>query len=153
MNNVHLTVADTTHAELLLPLVREYHEFEHISVSDAYRKKALLPLLAEESTYGRVWIIEVNSVVVGYIALCFGYSIELCGRDAFIDEFFLKEEFRGQGIGGRVLELVKRHARSSNVAALHLEVAKTNEKAKKLYAKSGFSPRDRYHIMSCSIST
>ena len=153
MNNVQLTTADAAHVELLLPLVREYHEFEHISMSDAYRKKALSPLLAEECTYGRVWIIEVNSVAVGYIALCFGYSIELCGRDAFIDEFFLKEEFRGQGIGSRVLELVKQHARSFNIAALHLEVAKTNEKAKKLYTKSGFSPRDRYYIMSCSLST
>lgn len=90
---------------------------------------------------------------MGYVALCFGYSIELGGRDAFIDELFLVENARGQGIGKKVLEYVTRQAASLDIAAVHLEVAHANDRAKRLYLQAGFSPRDRYHLMTFKVAS
>ncbi len=46
----------------------------------------------------------------GYIAICKGNSIEFCGFDAFIDEFFIRAESRGKGPRAKVLELAKAEA-------------------------------------------
>ena len=37
---------------------------------------------------GVIWLIETAGDAVGYMVICFGYSIE-CGHDAFVDELFV----------------------------------------------------------------
>ena len=104
---------------LVLPLVRAYHEFEHLNSSDAERESAVRNLV-QNSEYGGVWIIYCEGALAGYIALCRGYSIEFNGFDAFVDEFYLRVEFRGKGVGTRVLDLIKQEAQKLNVNALQL---------------------------------
>lgn len=138
-------------ADGLMPFMRAYHEFDGITATDPERLEAVRPLL-EEGTFGRIWFIETTSRVVGYIALCFGYSIEFGGRDAFVDELFIEEASRGQGLGRMALEAVKEEARLLGVKALHLEVAHTNTVAKRFYSGVGFVARERFHLMSCSLA-
>ncbi len=142
------TAADTG---TLMPLVRAYHEFEGIDATDAERLATLRPLLGEGDGLGTIWLIETPDGAVGYIALCFGYSIEFGGRDAFVDEFFIVEAERGRGLGREVLERVKAQAAEAGVRALHLEVARTNTAAKNFYGKAGFESRERFHLMSCRL--
>lgn len=146
-----LQVADPSHRDVLVPLVRAYHEFEHVRMSDAQRAAAVAPLLEPDSALGRIWLIVVDGRQVGYAALCFGYSIEFRGRDAFVDEFFLVESARGRGLGSRVLAQVKRQAAALGIAALHLEVARDNDRARSLYRKWGFRAREQFMLMSCSL--
>ena len=89
--------------------------------------------------------------MVGYAALCFGYSIEFRGRDAFVDELFIAEQARGKGLGSRVLELIRKEAARLGIVALHLEVARDNTRARRLYEKWGFRARERYYLMSCDL--
>ena len=131
----------------LLPLVAAYHGFEGIRSSAEDRREAVGRLLGDPAL-GAIWRIEQSGALIGYIALCFGYSIEFGGRDAFIDEFFLVPDARGQGIGGRVLEAVKAEAAADGILALHLEVAEENAAAQRLYAAHGFRLRDGFHLMS-----
>ena len=131
----------------LLPLVRAYHEFENVVQTDEERAAAIFPLLVSP-TLGRIWLINVGHQPVGYIALCFGYSIEFKGKDAFIDEFFVKEPWRGKGIGSFVLSAICKEAARLEVKALHLEVQRENHSARKLYASNGFDSREQFHMMS-----
>jgi GNAT superfamily N-acetyltransferase len=147
----HLEPADASRLDVLLPLVRGYHEFEHVSMSDADRAAAIAPLLEPGSPLGCIWLIRAGGEAVGYVALCFGYSIEFRGRDSFVDEFFLVESARGRGLGSRVLEQVKAEARALGIAALHLEVARDNARARQLYEKWGFGAREQFTLMSCSL--
>ncbi len=39
----------------------------------------------------------LDGTAAGYAALTFGFSLEVGGRDAFIDELFLIEAARGKG--------------------------------------------------------
>lgn len=151
MDSPRFQVADDSHIAVLLPLVRACHDFEQIVLSPQQRREALLPLLGPDSQFGRIWLIFTSQKVVGYVALCFGYSIELGGRDAFIDELFIIEEARGQGFGRQTLEFVIHQSVSLKIAALHLEVARTNDRAKRLYLQAGFAARDRYHLMTFKV--
>ena len=116
---IELRIASEGNINLLLPLVRAYHDFEKITLSDQKRIDALMPLLSDDELLGRIWLIYESGRAIGYIALCFGYSIEFGGRDAFVDEFFIKEEARGKGIGHEVLETIKWKADEFNVVVLH----------------------------------
>lgn len=143
-----LRVAGPSDLARLLPFVRDYHAFEGITMTDEVRREALAPLLKPESDNGRTYLILSDDICVGYVAICFGYSIELGGRDAFVDELFVAPAARGQGTGTEVLRQVKTAAHGLGVAALHLEVARTNERARRLYQSAGFTARERFHLMT-----
>jgi GNAT superfamily N-acetyltransferase len=148
---VELEVANRSQLATLLPLERGYHEFEHVTMSDAARAAALAPLLEPASDLGRIWLIRCGGEVVGYAALTFGYSIEFQGRDAFVDELFLVQQVRGQGIGSEVLGKVRVEALALGIVALHLEVARDNLQARRLYERWGFEAREQFHMMSCCL--
>lgn len=149
--DVELKTATLANLDELLTLVRAYHDFERIEHTDESRRAALLPLLAEDSTQGRIWLISGSGQTVGYVAVCFGYSIEFGGRDAFIDELYIVESVRGKGMGTAVLERIKSETVRLGVLVLHLEVGLENYRARRLYSKAGFKSRDNFHLMSCRL--
>lgn len=145
--NVSLELARINDLIDVIPLVKAYHEFEEIDANEEQIRGAVTPLLITDHA-GRIWFVTSNGEHVGYVALCFGYSIEFRGRDAFLDELFIKEGHRGKGIGKEVLRLLEPEAKKLGVKALHLEVAHENDRAKRLYETCGFKARDRYLLMS-----
>jgi diamine N-acetyltransferase len=83
-------------AELLLEFMQAYYAFDGHAFDRGKARVALLPLL-RDANFGRAWLILDYDAPVGYAVLCFGYSLEWLGRDAFVDEFYLREEYRGRG--------------------------------------------------------
>jgi ribosomal protein S18 acetylase RimI-like enzyme len=143
-------LATESDADTLLPFMREYYAFDGHAFDEQKARTALIKLLRDPSI-GRVWLIlaEKNHVVeiedktenaapVGYIVLCFGYSLEWLGRDAFVDEFYLLPDYRGRGWGRKTMAFLEDAARSLKVTALHLEVMQQNTNALELYRKLGF---------------
>jgi ribosomal protein S18 acetylase RimI-like enzyme len=100
-------------------------------------------VLADPS-HGRAVLIEVEGAVAGYLVVCFGWSLEFHGRDAFVDELYVRSRFRGQGIGTRALEVAAEVCRTSGVRALHLEVERSNTRAQSVYRRTGFADREHY---------
>jgi GNAT superfamily N-acetyltransferase len=131
----------------LLELMQEYYAYDELEFSKTTALAALRDLLAEP-VLGRIWLICRDNLIIGYVALTFGYSLEFGGRDAFVDELFIQEGHRGRGIGTEALELVKSAAKAIGIGALHLEVERGNKKALRFYRSSGFEDRDRFHLMS-----
>jgi ribosomal protein S18 acetylase RimI-like enzyme len=129
--------------ERLLPLVRELWKHEHMEW-DATRTPAALARLIGDASLGRVWIMEDDGRAIAYLALCFGYSLEFFGRDAFIDELYIDPDYRNVGHGFRLLAIVEDACAELDVRALHLEVDHVNERAKELYKRAGFVEHDRW---------
>ena len=134
----------------LLPLVAARHAEEGIAQTEAARRAALEPLLAGVPQ-GAVWLIGPRSAPLGYIAIGTGWSIELGGMDAFVDELYIRPAVRGRGLGAEALSALTRALKAQGVRALHLEVAQDNEAARALYAKLGFASRERYQVMTCPL--
>lgn len=136
----------------LLPFVVQYHVFEQIDQNDDDCRAALLRLLSD-ATLGTIYAIKVADAWIGYIALCFGYSIELGGREAFVDEFFIAPKMRGHGYGGDVLDQVMRCALEDGIKVVHLEVARDNVRAQDLYIKKGFAMRSKFGLMTLDLAS
>ena len=94
--------------------------------------------------FGRAWLILVGSELAGYVILTLGYSFEYRGREAFVDELYVEEKFRGTGVGRRAMEFVEERARELGVNAMHLEVDRGNDAALALYRRIGYLDHDRY---------
>ncbi len=132
--------------EALLPLMRELWAHEQMTWDDDRTPAALARLLGDPSL-GRVWLAEEAERPIGYLALCFGYSLEFFGRDAFIDELYIDPACQGRGLGAQLLARVEATCDALGVQALHLEVDHTNTRAKALYAREGFDEHAR-HLMT-----
>ncbi|AFZ21860.1 GNAT family N-acetyltransferase [Allocoleopsis franciscana] len=150
--DIAFKIADYSDIEILVQLIREFHEIEHLPFDES-KIRPLLAKIMRENSLGQVWLIQDSGeaiaqstppTVLGYIVLTFGYSLEFLGRDAFIDELYIRESHRGQGVGTRALQFVQQVCPSLGIQALHLEVARKNTAAKRLYRKVGFEDHDRY---------
>lgn len=131
----------------LQSLVAAFHAHVGIAQTDEVRAKALLPLL-EGSPHGAAYLVGPRQGPVGYIIVSFGYSVEMGGIDSFIDEFYIRENVRGRGMGGEVLRALMPALADHGVVALHLEVGRDNLDAARLYTRLGFEARDTYHLMT-----
>ncbi len=135
--------ASSADKDCLLAFMREYYKLDHLALDEKRARSALAQILQDPSV-GQVWLIQDQTEAVGYVALTLGFSLEYHGRDAFLDEIFIKESHRGRGIGRQALAFVEEQCRKLGVRALHLEVERTNLTAQKSYRKFGFVDHDRY---------
>ena len=141
--DVAFKLAEVADVELLVEFMREFYEFDQHAFDEGAARSALRQILNDDSL-GRVWLIQVNGKPIGYAVLTLGFSLIYHGRDAFIDEIYVRESYRGRGIGQRALQYVEDACRSLGVRALHLEVGRDNANAQTVYRKFGFEDHDQY---------
>lgn len=134
--------AEARDLETLRRLMSGFHA-ESGHALDPERAGAALGELLADRRLGRLWIVRSGEETARYVAVCFGFSLEYEGRDAFVDDLYRRPAFRGSGLGTRVLEAVEAECRSLGVRALHLEVARDNRVAQRLYRRRGFRDNDR----------
>jgi ribosomal protein S18 acetylase RimI-like enzyme len=134
--------ATFTDIEGLVDLMAEFYEESGYRLNSELSRQAFGELI-EDPTLGQVWLLQHNSQVAGYIVLTVGFSMEYGGRDAFVDDLFVRSKFRRLGLGRCGLEVLLAECHRRSVQAVHLEVGRSNEPAKKLYAKFGFQDNNR----------
>lgn len=133
----------------LTSMVEAFHAEHGIAQDDDTRRAALLPLL-EGSPLGVIYIIGPRNSPVGYVAISFGWSIEMGGIDGFIDEIWIRPAVRSKGMGGEALRALIVALRDAGVTALHLEV-KHGSSVATLYERLGFTRRDGYELMTAAL--
>ncbi|MEP5730032.1 MAG: GNAT family N-acetyltransferase [Sulfitobacter sp.] len=142
-----LTLATPEHLEKLVALCAAFHAEEGIILSDDARRAGLGPLL-EGLPYGAAYLIGPPRAPIGYIVVCFSWSVEFGGLDATIDELFIRPGVRGRGIATESLIALPRALADAGLRAIHLEVDRDNHKAIQLYKRAGFTNREQYMFMS-----
>jgi ribosomal protein S18 acetylase RimI-like enzyme len=143
-----IRLAAPADAPALLALVAAMHAQERLSM-DASVEAALGGLLADGGL-GFVLVAEASPAAgeaAGYAVVGFGFSLEFGGRDAFVDELFVRDAERGRGIGSALLAHAERQARQRGVQAFHLEVDHANQRARRLYERLGYKAHPR-HLMT-----
>ncbi|HYO47356.1 MAG TPA: GNAT family N-acetyltransferase [Gemmatimonadota bacterium] len=145
-SDVHIEPLTPSDIDELLPLMREFYAGERLPWDETVVRRALDALWGEP-LHGGAWLARAGNDVVGYGVLCCGFSLEYRGRDAFVDELFVRPTWRDQGVGGHILDAMESACRSQGIAALHLEVDHDNPDGKRLYLRRGFVDHER-HLMT-----
>ena len=146
-----IRLATRTDAEALLHLMRQMQEDDPWSEAfdESVVRSNVLELL-QNSAYGVVYIVQDGEQSIGYVAVCFDYSLEYRGKGAWIDELFVARSHREHGIGTQLLEMAENASADHHAKYVHLEVRHGNP-AIELYRKRGFVDHHRY-LMTKRIS-
>ena len=123
-------------------MIREFYMAENLHFDANAASAAALELISDASL-GRIFLIGDGLQSVGYCVVTFGYSLEFHGRFALIDEFYVREESRGSGLGSAALSFVEHECGSMNVSAVRLEVDRSNARVRRLYERHDFEAHDR----------
>jgi GNAT superfamily N-acetyltransferase len=140
--NPVLQAATHQDVEALLVMMEALYANEGHSFDAALAERATRNLL-DSPMWGHIWLIQRDGRPVGYVVLTFGFSLEFGGRDALLDELFILEPYRSQGLGRQALQFVFDQCRREEIRALHLEVLLGNDKAAAIYSRFGFEPDTR----------
>ena len=88
-----------------------------------------------DSPYAEGYVFETSGDIIGYGMLAKSYSTEYGKRCIWIEDLYLKEKYRGLGIGSVFFKFVCEKYPNS---LLRLEVEEENERAIQVYRKNGF---------------
>src|SRR5690606_33319977 len=74
--------------DAIIPLMRGYYRDDHLEF-DLARPRRDTGTPAARTAVGCVVPLESQGACIGYAAICIGFSLELGGNDAFVDEVFV----------------------------------------------------------------
>ncbi|PSW21358.1 N-acetyltransferase [Photobacterium sanctipauli] len=149
--NISLVAPSMSSMDMLLKLVEELFEYEVLPQKKEQTHHAITQLLSNPEL-GQAWFIEVDNdgdkIIAGHIIVSYSFSLEHGGRVGLIDQFYLKPEWRQQGIGTALIPQIEQHTAEAGVHALSLEVNIGNKGARKFYETHGFMPRRQFCMMT-----
>lgn len=99
-------------------------------------RKTLTDALAD-SPYLEAFGFEEDGILTGYGMVAMSYSTEAGGLCAWIEDIYIKPEYRGQGVGTAFLSFVRKRYEGKAVR-IRLEAEPENERAMAVYRNAGF---------------
>jgi ribosomal protein S18 acetylase RimI-like enzyme len=127
-----------TDFKTIMELVKEYYRYDALDFDANSIGTALRKLLQDENL-GCAWIVEQATEAAGYLLLTFNYDLEFGGDEGLITDLFLREKFRGRGIGRRLIEFVEAYCRGRGITTVELQVESENRAAQAFYRRLGFT--------------
>ena len=135
-----LTFRDITAAdrEIVLPMVADFYRTDAVDheVPVEIMERSFAACADPDEPLLRGVLVLDGEEIAGYVYLTFCYSAEVGGRCVFIEEIFLKENFRGRGLGKEIMAWME--GEYPEVRRFRLEVTQVNKSAIRLYEKSGY---------------
>jgi diamine N-acetyltransferase len=128
--------------DLALEFVREYYALDRIPFDPERVRRGLLEIAAD-AALGQFWFVRHEGRDVGHALLTYGFDLEFGGRTATVTEVYLREAYRGLGLGTAVFEALERHCAERGVQTLELQAERENTAARRFYARLGFQAHDR----------
>lgn len=120
--------------ELLGLLFSQEAEF----APDAQKQRRALGRILGNASIGRIYVVREGDRVLGMCSLLYTVSTAEGGRAAWLEDFVVRPERRGRGIGRTLLEHVIAQARADGVLRVSLLTDAGNERAQALYRSAGF---------------
>ena len=88
-----------------------------------------------DSPYLEGYVFESKEKLIGYAMLAKSFSTEYGRPCIWIEDLYLKDDFRGMGVGGEFFEYIGKKYKD---VIFRLEVEEENQRAIHVYAKAGF---------------
>jgi GNAT superfamily N-acetyltransferase len=84
--------------------------------------------------------------LAGLALYFFNYSTFLCQPGLYLEDLFVRPEFRGRGVGLNLLKELERRARAAGCGRFEWSVLDWNQDAIDLYLEFGARPRDGWTL-------
>lgn len=140
--HLQLELAGPADQDAVFELLLQQYADHSIRVSRDLLVRAVAAVLADQNL-GFIVVARDGPRVVGMAYVAFIWSLEHCGRSAWLEELFVIPEQRGRGIGEALVRAVVDRVTQSGCPAIDLEVDYGHSRAEHLYRREGFTPLRR----------
>ncbi len=132
-------VATLEDVDCLIPLVLAFRDGDDFPTEESLRNDLPRLIGGEDAEF---FIADSSSrPCVAFIQQRYKHSLWLSAPEAYIEDLFVAEEARRQGIGRRLVEFAVDRARSRGCPVISLDTTERNEQALRLYEALDFSHR------------
>ena len=123
--------------ELFLEMTEKFYSSDAVMhpIPEKYRADTFDEIISE-SPFADAFILELDEKPAGYALFSFTYSQEAGGKVVWIEELYVRESFRGMGVGKAVFEFAEK---TFGAKRIRLEVEPENKRAAQLYERLGYS--------------
>jgi GNAT superfamily N-acetyltransferase len=107
--------------DLIIDIGWFQHHFEGLSGEAAQERIGRMLSLALADSSHSLYVAEASTqMIVGYVSVHWLPYLFFSGPEGFVSELFIRESARGQGVGTKLLEMVKQAASERGCARLSL---------------------------------
>ena len=111
---------------------------EHELAPDAAKQERALRLILENPAIGRIYVARAGGRVLGMVNIMRTVSTAEGGPAGYLEDFVIRPELRGKGVGARLLAHAIERARADGLLRLILLTDGDNAGAQRLYERAGF---------------
>lgn len=143
---LHIRPATVDDVPLLYEMILEFAEFEKLREEVTVTEELLARDGFGEHARFRALILEWDGQMAGY-AMYFVHYSSFCGPGLFLEDLFVRDKFRGKGIGRAVMAKVAKISLDEGFASLQWEVLDWNQPAIDFYRKLGATFLDDWKVV------
>jgi len=144
--NIRIEPGTERDVPLILRLITALAEYERLTHQFVATEDAVREALFGSKPAAEVVIAYVDDVPAGYALWFHNYSTFLARRGLYLEDLFVLPEWRGHGVGRRLLSHVARVAVERGCGRMEWAVLDWNEQAIGFYRKLGASVLEDWRI-------
>ena len=131
-----IVIMEDRHREMVLDMMRVFYSSPAVLTNGSEEIfKEDVDNCISDSPYLEGYVFEMRGDVIGYAMIAKSFSTEFGRPCIWIEDIYLKEDYRGLGVGSRFFSLIEE---KYPMHILRLEAEEENERAIAVYKKNGF---------------
>lgn len=149
-SNIHLRQAQAKDIPHILAFIRELGEYEKLAHEVVADETTLAAQLFGERPAAEVVIAEVDGQPAGFALFFHNFSTFLGQRGLYLEDLFVRPQFRGLGLGRQLMVHLARLAVERDCGRFEWSVLDWNEPAIAFYRQLGALPMDEWTVQRVS---
>jgi GNAT superfamily N-acetyltransferase len=121
----------------LLQLITGLAEYEHLDPPDAAARERLYTDAFSNPPRYEAFLAMADGVPAGYVTFYFTYSSFLARPSLYLEDIYVREEFRHRGIGRELFRFCRDIAKERGCGRMDWQVLAWNEPAIRFYEQAG----------------
>jgi GNAT superfamily N-acetyltransferase len=142
--NIKIRKAELKDVTTILNLIKELAEYERLLDKVTATEDKLIDTIFGKDKFVEVWLAEINNEPAGQVIFFRNYSTFLANPGYYIEDIYVRLQFRGKGIGKKLLNKVIELAAEKNYGRVEWCVLNWNEPAIDFYKKIGAVSMDEW---------
>ena len=142
----HIRPATEADAALVLQFVRELAQYERLLHEVVATEESVRETLFGARPYAEVSLGYLADTPAAFALYFHNYSTFLGRPGIYLEDLYVREEFRGRGLGRAMLRHLARLARERGCGRLEWAVLNWNEPAINFYKGLGAAPMDEWTV-------
>ncbi len=146
--NKNLTIRESTQDDIpdILEMIKGLADYEKLSNEVKATEDNLKKYIFGDEKFVEVWIAEFDNEISGHVIFFQNFSTFLSKPGLYIEELYVKPEFRNKGIGEKLLIRVIEIAKEKNYGRVEWAVLNWNEQAIKFYKSMQAKAMDEWTV-------